>query len=74
MTIPTEGDRRLRVELKIDGELLVLARLVDAPAHWATLDPYVAQLTHNGIEGELRLIDEETAKTEGILKDLGLAS
>jgi hypothetical protein len=51
-----------RVELHHDGEILVLGHMLEARPHFRTLDPYLSQLTRNGMAGWLLLVDEQSDK------------
>jgi hypothetical protein len=49
-----------RVELHRDGEVILLGRMMEARAHFRTLDPFLSQLTREGAHGWLLLVDEAT--------------
>ena len=49
-----------RVELHRDGEVTQLGLLTHARRHFRALDPYLSQLTRDGEEGWLVLVDENT--------------
>jgi hypothetical protein len=53
---------RYRVELHRKGEIVVLGRKLAARPHFRTLDPYLSQVTRDGLDGWLLLIDEESDK------------
>jgi hypothetical protein len=51
-----------RVEFHRDGEIVLLGRQLEARPHFRTLDPYLSQLTRDGIYGWLLLVDELSNK------------
>lgn len=53
---------RYRVELHHDGEIRLLGQLVEARPHFRTLDPFLSQVTRDGLDGWLVLVDERSDK------------
>lgn len=51
-----------RVELHHDGEIRLLGRMVEARPHFRTLDPFLSQVTRDGVDGWLVLVDERSDK------------
>jgi hypothetical protein len=52
-----------RVEFRSRGQVTGLGELLDVPAHYRSLDPYLGRLARQGLGGELALIDAATGAT-----------
>ncbi len=57
-TFPVTRARRFRVEHREAGAVSILGEMHGVPAHHATLAPFVSSLLHDGLGGELVLVDE----------------